>query len=504
MGLSKSKYTKFCQCPKMLWMQTYKPEEEVMDEGAMARFEEGNKVGDLAMRLFGEYTDVTTTKADGKLDLEAMIKKTHELIDKGSDNICEASFSFNSEEFGLNYCAVDILRKTENGYAIYEVKSSTGSDDSKKNSPSVLEKYAIDIAYQKWVLIKCGINVTGCYLVRLNANYYLEGDLNEKELFHITDMNAVVDKKYALVESNVRDAARIQNTETEPEKPLGKHCKSPYACAFWNYCSRNLPIPSVFDLYDGRNSIKLYEQGKVGFDQLNDSDLTDIQKLQVKGITHIDKDGIKQFLSKISYPLYFLDFESMMYAIPQFQKTKPYQQIPFQYSLHYMQTEGGELEHKEFLAESGKDPMRKLAEQLCKDIPLDVCTIAYNKTFECGRIKELALMFDDLKDHLLNIASHIVDLLDPFKDGFYYLPAMGSSFSIKSVLPALYPDEATLNYHNLAGQVQNGGEAMNLFPKIKDMAPEEQKKARESLLKYCELDTYAMVKVLEKLKDAVK
>lgn len=132
MGLSKSKYTKFCQCPKMLWMQTYKPEEEVVDEGAMARFEEGNKVGDLAMRLFGEYTDVTTTKADGKLDLEAMIRKTHELIDKDSDNICEASFSFNSEEFGLNYCAVDILRKTENGYAIYEVKSSTGSDDSKK------------------------------------------------------------------------------------------------------------------------------------------------------------------------------------------------------------------------------------------------------------------------------------------------------------------------------------------------------------------------------------
>ena len=131
---------------------------------------------------------------------------------------------------------------------------------------------------------------------------------------------------------------------------------------------------------------------------------------------------------------------------------------------------------------------------------MNVCVTAYNKAFECTRIKELAAAFLDLAEHLLNIRDNIVDLLVPFQSGWYYNRAMGGSFSIKSVLPAIFPDDPALNYHNLEG-VHNGGEAMTIFPKIKDMPPEEQAKARYNLLKYCELDTYAMVKVWEKLKE---
>ncbi len=133
---------------------------------------------------------------------------------------------------------------------------------------------------------------------------------------------------------------------------------------------------------------------------------------------------------------------------------------------------------------------------------MNVCVTAYNKAFECTRIKELAETFPDLAEHLLNIRDNIVDLLVPFQSGYYYNRAMGGSFSIKSVLPALFPDDPSLNYHNLEG-VHNGGEAMTIFPKIKDMPPEEAQKARHNLLKYCELDTYAMVKVWEKLREAV-
>ena len=129
---------------------------------------------------------------------------------------------------------------------------------------------------------------------------------------------------------------------------------------------------------------------------------------------------------------------------------------------------------------------------------MNVCVTAYNKAFECTRIKELAETFPDLSEHLLNIRDHIVDLLVPFQSGWYYNRAMGGSFSIKSVLPAIFPDDPELDYHNLEG-VHHGGEAMTLFPKIKDMPPEEQAKARHDLLKYCELDTYAMVKVWEEL-----
>ena len=214
--------------------------------------------------------------------------------------------------------------------------------------------------------------------------------------------------------------------------------------------------------------------------------------------TYVDKGGVRDFLDTLSYPLYFLDFETMLPVIPRYEGTHPYQQITFQYSLHYIEHEGGELKHKEFLAESGPDPRRALAEQLCADIPMNVCTTVFNKSFECGRIKELAAAFPDLAEHLLNIRDNIKDLLVPFQSGYYYNRAMGGSFSIKSVLPAIFPDDPALDYHNLEG-VHNGGEAMTIFPKIKDLPPEEQQTARHNLLKYCELDTYAMVKVWEEL-----
>jgi hypothetical protein len=214
----------------------------------------------------------------------------------------------------------------------------------------------------------------------------------------------------------------------------------------------------------------------------------------------IDKDGIRDFLDTLSYPIYFLDFETMQPVIPQFPGTKPYAQIPFQYSLHYIEYEGGQLLHKEFLAESGTNPLRAIAERLCEDIPMNVCVTAYNKAFECTRLKELAELFPDLAEHLLNIESNIKDLLVPFQSGYYYNKAMGGSFSIKSVLPALFPNEPSLDYHNLE-QIHNGGEAMSIFPKIKDMPPEEAERTRHNLLKYCELDTFAMVKVWEKLKE---
>lgn len=167
MGLSKSKYTTYCQCPKALWLKTYDPDKAApIDEGAMARFATGNEVGDLAMQLFGDFVEVTTQKEDGSLDLPAMIEKTNECLSDGTQNIAEASFAWQG-----NYCAVDILHKTETGWAIYEVKSSTGSSDPKKNPRAVLQKYAYDIAYQKYVLAQCGVNVTGVYLVRLNSDY---------------------------------------------------------------------------------------------------------------------------------------------------------------------------------------------------------------------------------------------------------------------------------------------------------------------------------------------
>ena len=496
MFFSKSKYCGLWQCPKIAWLKKYKPEEYIIDENTKSRMENGNIVGDLAMQLFGDYNEVTTY-TNNKLDIPKMIEKTKQYMLDGLDNICEASFNYN----GL-YCAVDILRKQDNGYAIYEVKSSTHEDNY---------VYIVDIAYQKYVLEHCGVKVTGTYLVNINSDYIFDGTLKLNELFKITDVWKFVVDEQKEVEEKIKMAEKLLEDKNEPNIDISCNCNSPYKCGFWKYCSKHLPKPSVFDLYrlNFSKKIEYYNRGIISFDDLEKTGwfLGDIRNRQIEYALHdkgvyVDKENIKKFLDTLSYPLYFLDFETQQPIIPLYKGTRPYQQIPFQYSLHYIENKGGELKHKEFLGISGEDPRRGLAEALCNDIPAGACVLAYNKKFECGRIGELAEIFPDLQKHLYSIEFSIKDLLDPFRYGYYYKKEMGGSFSIKSVLPAMFPDDPTLNYHNLDG-VHNGGEAMSIFPKIKDMPLKEQEVARHNLLKYCELDTFAMVKIWQELETLV-
>ena len=230
------------------------------------------------------------------------------------------------------------------------------------------------------------------------------------------------------------------------------------------------------------------------------------QKVQIDAylnnkVTVVDKGAVQLFLKSIRYPVYHLDFESYQSPIPPSDDAWPYEQIPTQYSLH-IEYEDGRLEHKEFLGNS-MDPRREIAESLCKDIPSDACVTAYNKTFECGRLNELADLYPDLREHLFSISNNVVDLIVPFKSGSYYHREMGGSNSIKAVLPALYPNDAELDYHALP-VVHNGGEAMDIYPKMLVASPKEKERIRNGLLHYCCLDTLAMVKVLAKIKAAAK
>lgn len=506
--LSKSKYTLSCQCQKALWLRTHKPEVATIDASVEARFAAGNEIGDMAKSLFGEYED-TTTYTDGKLDISAMIAKTQALVNSGCPVICEAAFAPKH-----HYCAVDILCKTDGGWAIYEVKSSTSHVGDTATDPK-FAKYATDIAYQRWVLEQCGIRVTGTYLITLCSDYVRHGELELKTtangcgLFNIIDLAPAVENEYLKVHNQSLVALQTMEQTTEPEQALSTHCQNPYKCAFWQYCTQHLPEPSVFNVYGMTFAKKLehYHAGHITFEDLQS--VEDITKNPIRSMQvhctlnqegHIHPQGIQAFLDKLSYPLYFLDFESMQPVVPMYDDTKPYMQICFQYSLHYIEHEGGELKHKAFLAQSnGKDPRRELAEALCRDIPRNVCIMAYNDPFEKTRIREMASIYPDLSEHLMNIESHIVDLLVPFRQGCYYLPAMGGSFSIKVVLPALFPDDAELNYHNLSTLVQNGGDAMTIFPKIQHMSPEEATQARRALLDYCHLDTLAMVRIWQEL-----
>jgi len=483
--LSKSKYCNAVQCNKLLWLDTNKPEEkEELNESVL---DNGTEVGELAKDLFGFHIDVSFND-----DLKVMISDTQNLLHLDKVIITEASFNYNN-----NFCSVDILKKDKDNFEIYEVKSST----------EVKDIYIEDISYQVYVLKSLGYNITKACIVYINSNYERHGNLELSKLFNISDVTNEALNNYDKVDKKIKEINNYMEQVSEPEQFLGMHCVTPYDCPFFKYCTKHLNEFNVFNIRRMRNNKKfeLYNQGIYEYKDLLNEDIDEKFKQQMEfelydKEPYINKKNIKEFLSTLTYPLYFLDFETFQMSIPKYDGIKPYMQIPFQYSLHYIEKD--KLEHKEYLSKPDIDPRRELAENLVKDIPENVCTLAYNMSFEKTVIKSLANLYPDLKDHLMNIHDNMKDLMIPFKNRDYYTKEMHGSFSIKYVLPALFPNDPSLDYHNL-DLIHNGSEAMNEFANMGKLKKEDQEYLRERLLRYCELDTYAMVKIWEKLKEIV-
>ena len=428
-----------------------------------------------------------------------MIEQTKKLLKNKPNIITEASFNYDN-----NFCSVDILKNNIDGVEIYEVKSSTEINDI----------YLEDIAYQYYILNNLGLNIKKAFIVYINNKYVRKGKLELNKLFKIEDVTIITKSKQQEIENNIYELNKYmeEHKQNEPKDDIGEKCFKPYECEFWEYCTRNLPKPNVFDIKGGMHLDKKFEKyydGKISFKDLQNENLNpkyleqiefELDNLQSK----IDKKAIEKIMKSLNYPLYFLDYETYQVAIPEIDGTKPYQQLPFQYSLHIIENESAKLEHKEFLAKiNDKNFIRHFAENLIKDIPDNGSVIIYNKAFEPVRNKEIAEMYPDLKDKLTRINNNMVDFLEPFKQRKYYTKEMQGSASIKYVLPALYPNDSELDYHNLP-VVHNGEEASEAFLGLKGKSIEEQRKIRHGLLVYCELDTYAMVKIWMRFKEILK
>ena len=491
--LSKSRYCKAVQCKKIIWLKKYKPEYAIQ-KAKDTVLNNGTAVGQLAKELFGKYEDIEFNE---KLDI--MIKQTQELLNNKPNIITEASFNYNN-----NFCSVDILKNNLDGIEIYEVKSSTEISDI----------YLDDVAYQYYILNNLGFNIKKACIVYINNKYIRQEELDLNKLFNIEDVTEITKTKKQEIKNNIYELNKYmeENKENEPKDDIGIKCFKPYECEFWEYCTRNLPKPNVFDIKGGMHLDKKFEkyyEGKISFEDLQNENLNpkyleqiefELNDLQSK----IDKEEIKEIMKSLKYPLYFLDYETYQVAIPEINGTKPYQQLPFQYSLHIIKEEGAEIEHREFLADiNDEDFIRHFAESLIKDIPDNGSVIIYNKAFEPARNREIAKMYPDLEDELERINRNMVDFLEPFKQRKYYTKEMQGSASIKYVLPALYPNDPELDYHNLP-VVHNGGEASEAFLSLKEKSKEEQEKIRQGLLVYCKLDTYAMVKIWMKFNEIIK
>ncbi|MCV3396697.1 DUF2779 domain-containing protein [Campylobacter sp. RKI_CA19_01116] len=489
MFFSKSRYTRGAQCAKSLWLNTYN-KDVLNSSNKSTKTDIGNKVGELACNLFpnGVKIEFEGSSFDEKCE------QTRKLLENNQEVIYEATFCYD----GI-LIMIDILQNTKDGLIINEVKSST----------SLKDVYIDDCALQYYVLSNLNYKIKQVNLIHLNNEYYRSDFLDINQLFKINDITKEVLLNQNQVKENLKYFEEILSKKEEPDIDIGTHCFDPYECDGYEYCwikQRNLcEKENVFNIPKFKKSFEFYYQNTYNFEDLDDlSIFTKNQQIQIKASLnkeiYINKENIKKFLDTLTYPIYHLDFETFMQAIPEYKGIRPYMQIPFQYSLHIDHKD--KLEHKEFLSECGIDPRYEFAKNLINDIPKDVCVLSYNASFEKGVIRNLALAFPEFSEHLLNIEKNIKDLMIPFQNKDYYHYKMQGSYSIKKVLPALIPDMEQA-YKNL-NLIHNGSEAMQSFEAMQNMDENERKAYRQALLEYCKLDTLAMVKILKHLEELVK
>ena len=486
-SLSKSTFIRGLQCEKSLYL--YKHHYKLKDptpESLQAVFDQGTNIGILAQELFPNGADALP---ENHFKMVESVGKTVDFISQGETIIYEATFLY-----GDVLAALDILVKDDDGWKAYEVKSST----------KVSETYIKDAAIQYYTITNSGIDLKDISIVHINNQYTKDGELDIHQLFTI---ESVYDQVLQFLPRIPNEVRRLKNVIESPEVPqidIGPHCSDPYDCDFRGTCWKHIADYSIFNIsrLNKDKKFDLYNQGVITLNQidLSQTDLNPNQVLQVQsevdGTTHIDIEEIRNFTNGLNYPLYFLDFETIGPAVPKYNGSRPYQQLVFQYSLHFQETSTSEIEHREYLADPSQDPRIGFIEQLIQDCGTGGDILVYNIGFERGKLNDLIEVFPEYSNELRGIVNRLKDLMMPFQQKWYYTPEMRGSYSIKSVLPALVPE---LSYNDL--EIKEGGTASNTFLSMVNGTFEgDVEDKRRQLLEYCKLDTYAMVKILETLK----
>lgn len=434
MTLSKSQFVRGVKCPKSLWLlkNSEIPRDET-DEAWQARFDTGHEVGLLARKLFPGGREIRFNPDE----FAGMIWQTREWIDAGIGTIYEAAVQANG-----GFAKTDILRREGDGWAIYEVKAST----------SVKDYHLYDVGFQERVFRDFGLNIRKVCIVHVNNVYVRRGDLDIEGLFTVEDVTPLVRSMRGEIETLVRRFTEMLRGPM-PEMDIGPHCSKFYDCDYGSWCWRDVPDRSVFNLYrlPDNKKFNLYYRGILTIEDLPD-DFTPgfIPSLQIEaertGQPLVDRKAIRAFLADLEYPLNFIDFETFSEAVPRFDGQRPYQQMPFQYSLHILHG-NGRLEHREFLADETRDPRGPFIEHLLRDVTPEGSLIAFNKSFEIRMIRECAAFDPAREGELLALVDRFRDPLVLLRRGALYHPDFNGSFSLKSVLPALFPDDEELSYN---------------------------------------------------------
>lgn len=484
--LTKSGFNRGLQCP-LAFHNWWNRVPEEYGEAAQARMDEGTEVGILAQQLAPGGFNMN------ELDLPPweLAARTIPLLQKRRP-IYEATFVANSKPKWM--CKVDILVPDDKGWQIWEVKATN----------SVKEEHIPDLAFQTFVLEQCGLHITQTALVHLKRDYRRNGAIDVHQLFAVKNVQEEVRNRMAKLGDELHNMYVIGNKKKAPLVPIGPQCNTPYACAYQYICWKDFPErDSIFAIPRfGAKAAYYLEKGLYTLADIDPDDLSEKQyavwDAHMHNKTVLDKKAIHAFFKEHRYPYYFLDFETIMPAIPIWDNTGPYMQVPFQYSIHILEKEGAALQHLDFLdSATGADPRPALIEKLISDLGTQGSIWTYNMSFEKKRIEELARAFPRFAKPLYAIYDRIADLMTPFSNQWYYHPDMQGSNSIKRVLPVLVPG---LSYDVL--DIHDGSMAMDAFLRLVKRDPdvvEQKEQTLNNLKAYCALDTLAMVRILEAL-----
>lgn len=489
-SLSKSKLTSYHQCKKRLWLEVHRRELLEESVGTNSLFEIGRQVGEVARR---EHADGILI-AEGVDWPEAARQTQAALAAEPKRPVFEAAACHRNV-----YVRADILVPVRGGFHLAEVKSST----------AVKDYHLADAAVQTWVLRGAGIPIKTVELRHINREFVYAGDDDYRGLFIAGDIHDDVEKLQREVPKWVKDAGVVLDRD-EPDVAMGDQCENPFPCPFKQHCEALVePGPKYpVTLLKGKGAKQLIEgltnDGLVDLRKVpaarigDDEDLLRIHRAVKTGAACVDP-GAREAIAGWPYPRYYLDFETIDFTVPRWVGTRPYEQVPFQWSCHIDRGDGSGLDHVPFLDLSGADPSRKCAEALVKALGNKGAVIAYNAGFEKGVIARLAARFPDLAQRLRAIDDRIVDLL-PLVRAHYYHRDLNGSFSMKHVLPTVAPD---LDYADL-DEVHDGGDAQLAYLEAIDPDTTESRKDElaTNLLAYCERDTLAMIRVEETLASA--
>lgn len=485
-NLSKSKIIAFRQCPKRLWLELHKP--ELRDDSASeVVFKIGYQVGDVARTIYDpEGTGVT-------IDIEALghgeaLARSAVLLAQGNSPVFEAGLKI---EGALAYADV-MLPDLSDGtlrWRMIEVKSST----------SVAPYHQDDIAVQTHIAVSSGVRLSSVSLAHINNAFVYQGDGDYRGLLQEVNLTEEALSRGDEVKQWIADAQLVAALAEEPEVATGFQCSKPFTCGFCGYCNRDktspdFPLKSLPSLHFRKREqfeADRYEDLRDVPDERLNSLQRRVKQCSVTGEVFFDAEGAAADLATFGFPAYFLDFETVSFAVPIWKGTRPYQQIPFQFSLHRLD-EAVNLVHNAYLNLTGEDPSETLAQSLIDQCGNGGPVFAYNASFESTRIRELVGRYPELANALNSIIERVVDLL-PIARNRYYHPSQHGSWSIKAVLPALCPD---LSYTQLDG-VKDGNMAIESYKEAINPETTLQRKQEieHQLQEYCKLDTFAMVRM---------